>query len=337
MSQPISKRALNRPLAALLRELQPLVGGMLMFTRKAGGETADDLLAQMEALRGYAGEMGRLLAKYDTMARRGAALPVLVRLADRLDAAGAHAMADVADEAARLLRTAQATQTPQQQLAQQQQQQATLQQLADRFLNIHTEMLNATRLFSNPATIPSGMKRLLDSAREIGFAANALKQSVTTTTTTAPQPIPATTTAVPGGPAMAPTASALGELVALANRLDAEGKHAMADVADRAAEMVLRFSGKREENEEPIRPASLTPLSTRYCPDHRGIQAYRVAERVYQCPVDGRMYDYEGGYVDYNGQRVPGGSIANQTPTTMPYQLPQRLYDPNQYVLNTMN
>jgi len=335
MSQPISKRALNRPLAALVHKIQPLVSGMLMFTKRVGGETEENLSAQMETMRGYLLEMGCLLEKHDSLVCRSAAVPVLVRLADQLDAIGAHAMADVADEAAQLIKTAQASQAPQQQLAQQQQQQTTLQQLADRFINIHTEMLNATRLFSNPATIPSGMKRLLDAAREMGLAANALKQSISTTTTTTSTPIPATTSAVPGGPTTA--ADAARELVALANRLDVEGNYVLADLADCAAKMVLKFSDNREQEESPIRPGHLSPLSTRYCPDHCGVQAYRVADRVFQCPIDGRMYDYEGGYVDYSGQRVPGGNIANQTPTTMPYQLPQRLYDPNQYVLNTMN
>jgi hypothetical protein len=306
MPQPIPKCAQNRTLAALVREPQSALA------KKTGNRDGIPI-------------------------QRSAAIPVLVRLADRFDILGAHAMADVADEAARLVRIAQAAQTPQQQLAQQQAQQTQLQQLADRFLNIHTEMLNATRLFSNPATIPSGMKRLLDAAREIGLAANALKQSVTTTTTTVPAPIPATTTAVPGGPTIA--TEAVRELVALANRFDTEGNPVLADLADRAAEMVLKFSDKKKEEEEelPIKPGHLAALSSRYCPDHRGVQAFRVSDRVFQCPIDGRMYDYEGGYVDYNGQMVPGGSIANQTPNTMPYQLPQRLYDPNQYVLNTMN
>ena len=185
------------------------------------------------------------------MAYRSASLPTLVGLADRFDAIGAHAMADAADEAARLVRAAQPAQTPQRQLAQQQEQQAKLQQLADRFLNIHTEMLNATRLFSNPATIPSGMKRLLDAAKEIGLAANALRQSVATTSV---PPVPA---AMPGGATTASDASK--ELVLLANRLDDQGNHVLADLADHAAEMVLKFSKKKEE-EPPVKPGRESSL-----------------------------------------------------------------------------
>lgn len=266
--------------------------------------------------------------------RKSAAMPILAGLADRLDAHGAHAMADVLDEVVALLVRRAQIPLQQQQVAQQQQmqqQQQQQQQLADRFLNIHTEMLNATRLFSNPATIPSGMKRLLDAARELGFAANALKQSVTSTTPTATTSIPAATTAVPGGPAFA---AALPELVSLADRLDAEGRHVLAEAVDMAAGILAKFGG---EEKPPIRPGNRTPLSTRYCPDHTGVQAIRVDEHVYQCPMDGRLYDYEGGYTDYSGQQVLGGSVAAQTPMSSPVLLPQRLYDSRQNVINTLN
>jgi len=317
MGQAILKSAVNQPLAALLRELEPLVSGMLMFTKMTGREEKENLLANMEALRGYVMEAGKLLGKYDALAKRGAAMPRLIRLANRLDDAGAHAMADILDEAAfALVRRAQ--QTPQQQLAQQQQQQQEQQQLADKLLNIHTEMLNATRVFSNPTTIPAGMKRLLDQVRELGFAANALKQSLA-------KPAPAPTA----------TAATVRELVLLADSLDAEGRHVLADVATRAASIVDRLEGQQEE--EPIKPGHKSSMSTRYCPDHIGVQATRIAEHMYQCPIDGRTYDYEGGYTNYSGQRVPGGSVAAQTPMSTPYGLPQRLFDSRQNILNTIN
>lgn len=303
------KRATNQPLAALVNELGPLFSSMLMFTKMTGKEEREDLLADMEALRGYVMSLGKLISKYDALSRRASIL-ALVSFADRLDAAGASAMADVLDEAALCL-SKHAQQTPQQQLAQQQ-------QLADRFVNIHTEMLNATRQFSNPTQISAGMKHLLDQVKELGLAANALKQTVTSAGT---PPTPA-------------TASVVQELVSLANYLDAEGEYVQADVADRAASIMSRFA---EEQEPPIKPGHKSSLSTRYCPDHIGVQAIRIAERVYQCPIDGRTYDYEGGYTNYNGQRVPGGSIAAQTPTSTPYALPQRLFDSRQNILNTIN
>lgn len=309
MGYPFSKRATNQPLVALLHELDPIVSSMLMFTQKVGNEDKDSLLGDMKVLRGYVLEIGKLLNKYDMLSKQGSVLPRLIRLANRLDTMGAQAMADILDETAfQLIRNAQ--QAPQQQLAQQQ-------QLADKLLNIHTEMLNATRSFSNPTTIPAGMKRLLDQVRELGLAVNMLKQSLVTPTT-----IPPT------------TAGAVQELIQLADSLDIRGRHILADVADRAAGIVNKLD---KEEDLPIKPGHRTSLSTRYCPDHIGVQAARIAERVYQCPIDGRTYDYDGGYTDYNGQRIPGGSIAAQTPMTAPYALPQRLFDSRQNVMNTIN
>lgn len=309
MSQ-FMRQAHNQPLAALVRELEPLYSSMLMFTKVTSRE-AKDLLGDMEALRGYVGDLGRLLVRYKPMVRSCATAQRLIRLADHLDEIGAHAMADIVDEAARIV-TAQ--ETPQQQLAKQQQQKQQQQQLADRLTNIHTEMLNATRAFSNPTSIPAAMKRLLDQVRELGFAANALKQST--------QEAPAT------------TAEAIHDMVCLADSFDARGMRVQADLIDRVAGILDKTSG---EDALPIVPGHKSSLSTRYCPDHTGVQAVRIAERVYQCPIDGRTYDYEGGYVNYNGQRVPGGSIAAQTPTTAPYALPQRLFDSRQNILNTIN
>lgn len=223
----------------------------------------------------------------------------LIKLADKLDALGAHAMADILDESAIILRRAQQVQ---------QMQQA---QLADRLVNIHAEMINALRMFSSSAQMPTAMKHLLDQVREFGLAAHDMKQSVST-------PVTASQT--------------IQELVVLADKLDAGGKHVLAEMIDRAAEIVNSF----DEN-LPIKPGHRSSLSTRYCPDHVGVQSIRVSECVYQCPVDGRTYDYEGGYTNYSGQRVPGGSIAAQTPMTTPYALPQRLFDSRQSVLNTIN
>jgi len=223
----------------------------------------------------------------------------LVKLADKLDAIGAYAMADILDESAIMLKRAQQVQ---------QMQQA---QLADRLVNIHAEMLNALRMFSSSAQMPTAMKRLLDQVREFGLAAHDMKQSIST-------PVTASQT--------------IQELVVLADQLDSVGKHVLAEMVDRAAEIVNNF----DEN-LPMKPGHKSSLSTRYCPDHVGVQAVRVSECVYQCPVDGRTYDYEGGYTNYRGQRVPGGSIAAQTPMTTPYALPQRLFDSRQSVLNTIN
>ncbi|MFA5048451.1 MAG: hypothetical protein WC516_05520 [Patescibacteria group bacterium] len=91
-------------------------------------------------------------------------------------------------------------------------------------------------------------------------------------------------------------------------------------------------------DDELIQIRSKGSLSTRYCPDHHGVQAIRIAENTYQCPIDGKKYNYEAGYVNYEGQKVPGGSIAAQTPTTSDFGgIPMRIYDSRSDVLNRMN
>ena len=79
-------------------------------------------------------------------------------------------------------------------------------------------------------------------------------------------------------------------------------------------------------------------LSTRYCPDHNGVQTVRVSERVYQCPMDGKVYNYETGFTDYKGQNVPGGSVAAQTSTTADFGgVPMVMYDNRHSVLNKIH
>jgi hypothetical protein len=55
------------------------------------------------------------------------------------------------------------------------------------------------------------------------------------------------------------------------------------------------------------------PLSSRYCPDHPGAQIARVGEHVWQCELDKKTYDFESGFEMENGNKVPGGDVAQQT------------------------
>ena len=55
------------------------------------------------------------------------------------------------------------------------------------------------------------------------------------------------------------------------------------------------------------------PLSTRYCPDHAGAQISRVGEHVWQCELDKKTYNFETGFSMENGNKVPGGDVAQQT------------------------
>jgi len=128
-------------------------------------------------------------------------------------------------------------------------------------------------------------------------------------------------------------------LVALAGNLDAEGRHDLADAVDAVLRVAYLGGGKPKKKEpaSPTRPGRLIPLSARHCPDHRGVQMARVAENVYQCPMDGRTYNYETGYVDYEGRLVPGGSIAAQTPDATPVGIPHRIFDSRENILNALN
>lgn len=54
-------------------------------------------------------------------------------------------------------------------------------------------------------------------------------------------------------------------------------------------------------------------LSTRYCPDHPGESLSRIGDGLYKCNLDGKVYDWAGGFNLLSGARVPGGTVALQT------------------------
>lgn len=138
-------------------------------------------------------------------------------------------------------------------------------------------------------------------------------------------------------------------LIILSDNLDQNGFYALADKTDEVLAIVktaedygyaprMRQSYLEITNQDkPFKPMNEGSLSTRYCPDHRGVQAIRVGENIYQCPIDGKIYDYQSGYVNYEGQKVPGGSVAAQTPQTSNYGgIPMRIYDSRSDILNRM-
>lgn len=133
------------------------------------------------------------------------------------------------------------------------------------------------------------------------------------------------------------------DLIKFADYLDGIGAYTLADVLTESMFIVKqayipKMMNNNSEESLPIKPLNEGFLSTRYCPDHRGVQAIRINERTYQCPIDGKVYNYETGYVNYQGQQVPGGSIAAQTPIASNYGgIPMRVYDSRQNVLNRIN
>lgn len=136
--------------------------------------------------------------------------------------------------------------------------------------------------------------------------------------------------------------SSISDLTKLANWLDENNFYALADKVDKSLGLVKIAEdygycpqvGKMEEDKSPLQYPHESSLSTRYCPDHVGVQTIRIDDRIVQCPLDGKEYNYETGYLNYEGQRVLGGSVAAQTPVESNYGgIPMRFYDSRSDVL----
>jgi hypothetical protein len=67
------------------------------------------------------------------------------------------------------------------------------------------------------------------------------------------------------------------------------------------------------------------PLSTRTCPDHAGGLLARVGENMWQCQMDKKVYNWNTGFTNERGEKVPGGDVANQTPMSHP--IPHAIFD----------
>jgi hypothetical protein len=61
------------------------------------------------------------------------------------------------------------------------------------------------------------------------------------------------------------------------------------------------------------------PLLTRYSPDYPGVMMQRISDGVYQDLLSKKVYDFNNGFISDSGERYYGGSVANQTPTSMNY------------------
>lgn len=55
------------------------------------------------------------------------------------------------------------------------------------------------------------------------------------------------------------------------------------------------------------------PLQTRYPPDRPGGHMTRITDHVYQDITTGIIYDYKAGYTTQKGNKIPGGSVEDQT------------------------
>jgi len=74
-------------------------------------------------------------------------------------------------------------------------------------------------------------------------------------------------------------------------------------------------------------------LSCRTCPDHAGAQMARVGEAMFQCSLDKKVYNYQTGYTNEKGEKVPGGDVALQT-EKMDMGEPHSMFDTRESRLN---
>ena len=133
-----------------------------------------------------------------------------------------------------------------------------------------------------------------------------------------------------GDPALQKQASVLDELLLSISAPPGAYKAAKAAEDYRIEELKKKYEEPRKElaktnmitdAEKAIEKSKMAkeykileaPLSSRYCPDHPGVQIARVGEHVWQCEMDKKTYNYETGFDLINGSKVPGGDVSQQT------------------------
>lgn len=131
-----------------------------------------------------------------------------------------------------------------------------------------------------------------------------------------------------GDPGLKKQASVLDELLLSIAAPPPEGRKDLLDA--RTDELKKKYEDPRKElhdinmiakSEKAIEKSQMTkefkileaPLSSRYCPDHPGVQIARVGEHMWQCELDKKSYNFETGFELNNGAKVPGGDVAQQT------------------------
>lgn len=133
-----------------------------------------------------------------------------------------------------------------------------------------------------------------------------------------------------GDPALQKQASVLDELILGISAPAGAYKAAKAAEDYRLEELKKKYETPREElakinmitdAEKAIEKSKMAkeykimeaPLSSRYCPDHPGVQIARIGEHIWQCEMDKKSYNFETGFELINGNKVPGGDVAEQT------------------------
>jgi len=125
-------------------------------------------------------------------------------------------------------------------------------------------------------------------------------------------------------------------------RYDAKHHHSLQVREPKTDKERVDREGYKDENNvhtmQPMKEAmEKEAASTRYCPEHIGVTMGRVGEATYQCPLDGKTYNWEVGFTDYDGKHHEGGSVAAQTPDSTGYEIPHRIFDSRENILNRVN
>lgn len=82
--------------------------------------------------------------------------------------------------------------------------------------------------------------------------------------------------------------------------------------AHRQTDEALEALSKSEVMKE--RPMRIYPALSRHCMEHPGEMLARVGDDVYQCPLDGKMFNYMEGFTLVDGTKIPPQSVKFQTP-----------------------
>jgi len=120
-------------------------------------------------------------------------------------------------------------------------------------------------------------------------------------------------------------------------RYDAKHHHALQVREPKTKQERVDREGREKHHVHTMQHVEAGHLSTRYCPDHVGVQVGRVGESTFQCPLDGQIYNWETGWTDYDGNEHPGGSVAAQTPDSSGYAIPHRIFDSRENITNRVN
>lgn len=66
---------------------------------------------------------------------------------------------------------------------------------------------------------------------------------------------------------------------------------------------------EKEKRDYPKVEEPAPTLSTRHCPDHRGVNLMRIADNSYQCQLDHRVYNWNQGFTDDEGNKYKAAPI----------------------------